>query len=527
MKLSRFFLLLCFVLLGIGTQELASFSLRQNLPFDADEAHHAARGLDVYDAVRSGSPGYVYRAIRDQSFYPPLHSLTVAAGYSALGGPSLAASRAPSWMAFLLSLFVTALAIRATICRRSDIPESAINYGMGVACLFGFFSPLSIQNASVCMLEPLSMLVTALILYIFAQHGDRIDSPLRSGLLVATILIAAMLTKYTMLIFVVGPALLALWGVPLLTPKLAHRAFLIAGAGAALGFGAWLTLSHWEGVWYFLIGFPKRGIAFSFDALLTQPDMFVQRCTLHPVVSFVALGLALFALKYIREQRVVLFSVLCIFATLAVLGVSKQQGGRFMLHALPCLWLLCGLGASRVAAQWRMGKPFLWTMLACMAVLIPLQRERLHADILRALETTHSAADMHAVVRANADAKAPILQIGSNDLFNLESVRWSLAAESGIAFREITVDQFPMNFERLDKLRYSQPWRAPFEKYRRQVDAPLEKALRDGNYKTLIVFEGERWLRRPEDQAQIAALLALHPHVRWTDGKNALTVIQF
>lgn len=528
MKASRFFLLLCFILVSLCAFELADFSLNQPLPFDADEAHHAARGLDVYDSLRERSLPHLYSSITDQSFYPPLHSLTVAAAYSALGGPSLAASRLPSWIAFLLSIIVTGFAIRMTISKQSkSVPQKFVAYGMGIAAVFAFFSPLSLQNASVCMIEPLSMLVTAGILYMFARYQDELQYSTATALLFGFVFALAALTKYTMLIFVVAPGALALWGIPVFTPKLAHKCALIATLTVLATFGLWLTLSHWEGVWYFLIGFPKRGVALSFAALWTQPAMFLQRCALYPALAVTALAMSVFALAQIRQQRVILFSLLCIFTTLAVLGVSKQQGGRFMLHALPCLWLLCGVGAAQISATWRGGTAMLWSLLLIFCIALPNQRERLHADILRALETKPSSMGMLELVIKSADAAAPVLQIGSNDLFNMESVRWALAAQSGRAFREITVDQFPMDYEKLDKLRYSQPWRAPYDKYRRQIGAGLDKVLQDGVYKTLVIFEGERWLRSADHKAQIAELLSAHPHQIWSDGTNTLTVVQF
>src|SRR5690606_33171385 len=155
------------------------------------------------------NPDGLYASIRDQAFYPPLHSLTVAASYILAGEPSLAASRLPSWIAFLLSVFVTAAAIRRTIEHRRDADLSAYApYGMGIAILFGFFSPLSIQNASVSMLEPLSMLMTAILLYLFARNEDELRAGLNVPVLFGLVLALSILTKYTMVLFVVAPALL-------------------------------------------------------------------------------------------------------------------------------------------------------------------------------------------------------------------------------------------------------------------------------------------------------------------------------
>ncbi|MBN8548513.1 MAG: hypothetical protein J0M12_04280 [Deltaproteobacteria bacterium] len=528
MKPSALFLILCFLVVGYATFEYSTFSLNQARPFDADEAHHAARGLDVYDGITEGSISNLALAIRDQSFYPPLHSLTVAASYLSFGSPSLVSSRAPSWIAFVLSLFVTALAVRATLAQQSDFDSrNFAAYGMGVALLFGFFSPLSIQNASVCMLEPLSMLMTAILLYYFARYQRLLTYSKPAAVSSGLLLFLVALTKYTLIPFVVAPALVALWGIPRFTPKLAHRSALISGITVGVGFTLWLLVSHPEGVWYFLFGFPKRGATFSLAGLFTQPEMFMLRCALHPLLAALALLIAVISLKFIRAQRVILFSVLCIAATLAILGISKQQGGRFMLHALPCVWLLCGVGAARLAAFRPALVAFPYAILAVFVLNLQSERARIESDILRALETTPADQEMLTFATISANPSQPILQIGSSDRFNIEGVRWSLAAAYGLPFRSIQVDQFPMTVERFKNLKYAQPWRAPFDRARAQISQPLQTVIEQGGYKTLLVFEGERWLRQAENRAQLDAIMATQPHKTWQDEGKSLTVVNF
>jgi len=531
-NLPYLFLSLTFILVAIACYDLSTFALRQIFPFDADEAHHAARGLDLYDALRSLKPLSIFYAVIDQAFYPPLHSLTVATSYLALDGPSLASSRLPSWIAFLLSILVTSLAVRESLRQSVDIDASRhIPYGMGVALLLSFFSPLSIQNASIVMLEPLSMMMTALIIYIFTRHEGTLQHSAKAALLLGFVLALAILTKYTMIVFVVAPAVVALWGIPGLTSKLAFRATAITSVLVIGLFGGWLLISHWEGVWYFLFGFPKRGVSISLPGLFVQPRMFFERCALDPTFAWIALALGLYSLRQALHQRAILFSILCIVATLTILGVSAQQGGRFMLHAVPCVWFLSGIGAVRFAAQSsRYLSPMtreaaLWVLLLLVSLTAILQRERLQRDILFALETTNASVQMLALVTRSADPKQPILQIGSNDLFNIEAVRWTLSASSGIPYRDLTVDQFPMTHERLEKLRYVQPWSAPFEKYQRLRNSGLRQILEERGYKTLIVFESDRWLRNQANRVQIEQLLGSFPHTRWSDGVNSVLVV--
>ncbi len=46
--------------------------LASTIAFDTDEANHAVDGWEVYHAIAARSVGDFYRAVTDQSFYPPV-----------------------------------------------------------------------------------------------------------------------------------------------------------------------------------------------------------------------------------------------------------------------------------------------------------------------------------------------------------------------------------------------------------------------------------------------------------------------
>jgi hypothetical protein len=83
-----------------------------------------------------------------------------------------------------------------------------------------------------------------------------------------------------------------------------------------------------------------------------------------------------------------------------------------------------------------------------------------------------------------------------------------------------------MTYERLERLRYSQPWR-PQEQYRKQIGTSLKKVIADGNYQTLVIFASERWLRKKENSTEIESLKAKFPHQTWSERTSLLTIIHF
>jgi hypothetical protein len=261
--------------------------------------------------------------------------------------------------------------------------------------------------------------------------------------------------------------------------------------------------------------------------------MFLERCALHPLLAWVALALGLYALRQTLHQRAILFSMFCSLVTLAILGISAQQSGRFMLHAVPCIWFLSGVGAARFAGQASrylsptIREAALWILLPLVSLTAVLQRGRLQRDIFLTFATTNASVQMLALTARSADPTQPILQIGSNDLFNIEAARWNLSASSGIPYRDLTVDQFPMTHERLEKLRYAQSWSAPYERYQQLRNSGLRQIIEEGGYKTLIVFESDRWLRNQANRVQIEQLLASFPYTRWSNGANSVLVISF
>ena len=122
-------------------------------------------------ALKQASFSAVWQALVRQSFYPPGHSLLVALAYL-IAGPSLAASRLPSVLAFagyaIMLARVTAAFLKTCPLTgsggRLNLPLS----GALIAAVLAWASPLSIFNAERCMIEAWGLLLLTGLL--FAVH---------------------------------------------------------------------------------------------------------------------------------------------------------------------------------------------------------------------------------------------------------------------------------------------------------------------------------------------------------------------
>lgn len=132
--------------------------------FDVDEANHATDGWEVYHALISRSSHHLYRSVVEQSFYPPVHSFFIAAGY-ALGEPTLAASRLPTVvnMALVLALLVCLTGYLAREAANRPSNAWLLMTSAALVLAFAVTSKAFITNGVLAMVEMTGALLGLLL----------------------------------------------------------------------------------------------------------------------------------------------------------------------------------------------------------------------------------------------------------------------------------------------------------------------------------------------------------------------------
>jgi hypothetical protein len=467
---------------------VALFVADHPVPFDADEANHASRGLQVYDAILSGGFG-LWSAIRDQAFYPPLHSLLVAASYITGGEPSLTASRVCSLVPLAVGLGLLAIAaFRAA--RDALAPDTS---SAACACLFavmlGASSPLILANSVLCMPEALGFCLSACLL-LFCTRLDRAGT-LRPGDMgsLAVLAFALGLVKYAYAFFTV-PAIVAaivLWR-PRASLSLRHAALFVASFFALVAL--WCAVSSPESMWHYLFGHEERHFVVIGKKLLFHPSTFVSHGTLSPALSFAAVALAAFGFVRHRGAFAAKLSLFAALAPHVILGFSEEQGSRHMVPSLVFVWYLAGLGlASFLGLMPKRPRAVVAFLPAAgVAALLLVSTQPLLSFIEKKLETNEDYMAVSVDMVEGLRCTTPILMLGRGDGFSAQWVRWYLAVRCSKRLSEVVVDRYPFLTATHEKsIRTGAPIARAYTdpSFPRE---PLSAVVDTGYYRGLIAF---------------------------------------
>ncbi len=224
--------------------------MASTIPFDTDEANHAVDGWEVYHAIAVHSLGNFYRAVTEQSFYPPVHSFFVAAAY-ALAGPSLATSRLPTIAIFALTLLLLGWLTFRLAC--GDAQDKRLDRwlplaGAMFAVAFALTSEVFVTLTVLVMLEMTGAMFGLLLLMRLARtdRGTAQSISWRRVVVAALIAMLIFLTKYSFGLFYL-PGLLAglvtaTW--PWQAGSRAWRAAALAIIVYLIGLAIWLVVTH-------------------------------------------------------------------------------------------------------------------------------------------------------------------------------------------------------------------------------------------------------------------------------------------
>jgi len=427
------------------------------IPFDSDEANHAVDGWEVYLALTRLSPGQLYRAVTGQGFYPPLHSLLIAAGYL-IGGPSIATTRMPTVIIFALTL----LALAWLTARLADV-DSGGNLSAGrlplagaaVAVAFAITSPAFVDNAVLAMLEMTGALL-GLLLLAAADRAERTsrerERRLRLGI-AAVIAVLIFLTKYSFGLFFLPGLIVALvtesW-----PSKVSRRTLIEVGivlAVYAVLLGLWLLVTDRETMLFFFTDHPYNVPFLSEENLLYLPRRWFERYSSSGLIATMVIPLALIGIIRRWKQLAVRVASWSILAGLVILTISTTNQTRHMLPLAPQIWLLAGLGFVEVLGWLHQSKVgdrgvivALGLVMAAVIITAIGPATTLRADLITQFEGEPAFIEAQDFALENLDLDRPALFLGDlNDQNGLLAIRWRAATRTSRSLWDLDVDFFP------------------------------------------------------------------------------------
>lgn len=430
--------------------------LASTIPFDTDEANHAVDGWEVYHAIAARSVSDFYRAVTDQSFYPPVHSFFVAAAY-ALAGASLATSRLPTIVIFAFALlllgWLTFRVARDTDNKQLDhwLPLA----GAAFAVAFALTSEVFVTLTVLAMLEMTGALFGLLLLLSIGQadRGKAQAISWRRVIVAAVIAMLIFLTKYSFGLFylpgLIAGFVTATW--PWQAGSRAWRTAMLAIIVYVVGLGLWLAVTHRETMLLFFTDHPDYAPLLSGENLLYLPRLWFARYSPSPIIGLLTLLLAAIGARYDWQRLVVRVAVWSLVAGFVILTLSTTDEPRHFLPLAPALWLLAGLGLVTVLHQLQK-HPYGDRMVVASMIggflLLVLSAIKpatsLRAALVAEFEGVSAYTAMHRFAVQNVDLAQPLLFTGDfSDQNGLLSIRWLVATVTNQSLWDLDVDYFP------------------------------------------------------------------------------------
>ena len=457
------------------------------VPFDTDEADHAISAYQLYFYLTRLDLGGAFQAIARQGFYPPLNSVLVAISYLFFG-PTLISSRIPGLLQFCAYLVVMAFTTRrlATALLQQEYRQVAL---ISVVALSAF-SPIAFTNASLCMLEPTGLLVTALILYSlveFERSGDN-----ASGALLGLLLILIVLTKYSFGVMVVPAVLLGLT-TSCLEGRIRPAKLVVIYGLVFVSLGLWLLLTNFDSVIHFFVGHRSYAPILSQENLLFDLRGFLSNYTPNWATALFVVVFGIDSASKFQRVLVIRSSALITILSLLILGASSTNEERHFIVASPGIFLLAGIGIARFCqgrTEYRF-RMIWWGTLAVLILSFSIGIDRIFGSLPRtikiALEGEGEYNELQEFVMRSLDPSATVIVNGTDDTFNIQALRWKAAIKSALPYTAVKWDEYPSNSQGkalTDLFRNKNVDRAwQDEKFPK---APFEQILNTGYYRYAV-----------------------------------------
>lgn len=429
------------------------------LPFDRDEAQHAIDGWQVYHAAVSHDLGGVVTAVRDQGYYPPLHSLLVAAGYW-IGEPGLVYSRLPSVAELVVILLLLVWATKKLLTVSAVESERHWEIRLVASLLVVLLAVSShalVITSALCMQE-LTGAVFALVLIIYIAAVERNGKPHKGlvylGLAFFTWLL--FLVKYSFgLYFSLGLIAAMLTG----DLRLSHLSFkrlippLIFGSLFAVLVLLWMASTDRQSlIKFFTLHQGIVSVSLS-ERLLYYPRAWLYQFSITPLIGCLSIGLFLIGLTTHWQKLAVRTAFWSTLAAFMLVASLPNNDTRHVIVVVPLIWLLAGLGFTRLVS-WLQRRPFgnvyALTVLGVLLLVVFANMwpfyTRLGQDISNLYETKLYHRQMQDQILETVDLEQPVLLLGDwKDTNSLLNLRWLAALETEQSLWQLTIDQYPFS----------------------------------------------------------------------------------
>lgn len=488
--------------------------ITETATFDTDEADHANAALELTYTLQTGEVHTIIEAFRRQSFYPPIHSLTITPFYL-LFGPSLATSRLPSVFLFMIYCLLFSFTLRSLLnAKAANLSGISSTAGFSFGLLVGCLSPILIFNSTLCMLETLGTLLMLAFLTYFTTIEAK---PLRTKHLMTGVgfVLLMFLTKYSFGIFALGGYAVFLLS-QLLQKRLKLRDCIMTAGATVLLLAAWLLFCDWHAALNFIFGQPKTEHQFlSAKNILFYPRTFLKVHTLRPWIGWMTLFSACIGAYRLIRLPAIQLAVSLFGVGLLVLTLSPENGSRHILPIMPALYLLAGLGFSiamhessrripQLHRAFEISIMFLFILLLTSATT---RISKFPSALTRRFEAKPYYSEIFTHI-ASYSRQGPLLVEGTTDSLSLEGLRWWIARSNHTAYTTVAVDAFPFSSGTQERAiihsrNQAAPWTnsvVPFE--------PLKATLKSGYYRTFIRIHGptvQRRLNKKADDPQTQA----------------------
>jgi len=499
-----------FYLLGTVYQRVNS----ELTPFDTDEADHAVAALEVFVAAKSKNAAHLIQAVREQAFYPPLHSLFVATAY-AIADPSVATSRLPS----ILFLGLEALLLfYACFCffRYQDFPSRIISGS--VALIFTVTCYTAILNSALCMLEPVGMFFTAALLLSIVNY-EQVESKQKYLAIAAILAFLICLSKYSFGIVVAPALVLAVFFEPGLQFRQKFRNSFIVGCVILLLLICWLLLTDHYAAWRFIVGHPSSGPIFGMDNLLFDVKAWVNHYGANSIASILALALAAYAVMKNWNSLAVRLAGFTFILSAIVFTLSTTNEIRHFLVASPGVWFLAGIGLVQIGQKLSGARSQITVAFSALLLFtiiglgVHSRLETLQRDLSKEFEGSPVLSQLHNYIAANTDITKPILVNGLFDQFGTQAVTWNLARTHLVSYRGIQLDSYPFRediFQRTKERKRNIPYPWTVEGFPKDS---LPSILATKHYATAILVRHNTHRRfKNSANKEFQELLKSYPH---------------
>lgn len=353
------------VLLGL----IAAFFLTNNLiwlfldtlPPSWDQSAHASFCLDYLRIFSSPTRLSFTKILQVSTYWPPFFHLS-SVPLLLLFGFSFDAVAATNFIYLVVLVFSV-----------YKIGEYFFNEKVGIgAVLITLFYPMVYALSRDILLDFALLAMVALALFTILMSKGGMDR--RWSWLLGVVLAFSLLTKWTALLFVIGP-LFAVFIKNWITEKPLRKKAVLALGIAVLVFLV-IVLP-----WYLknLKEFSKQAETALFvdSSLQRDPTLFFQSMTWYgnalinsliskPLILFSILGLAGYVL-WVRKWEGHLFLLSWILPAFIVFAVIPNKDGRYIVPLLPALGILTSAGLC--ALPWRGAKRAVWMLLLLTAII--------------------------------------------------------------------------------------------------------------------------------------------------------------